>query len=425
MSDSPDRPPRSSGSRFPCAHCHAAQTFDVVRGLLRCEYCGSAREVPAGPPPAHPGERTVADGLRAAAQPDAAPRPAHRCQQCGATAFTDSDELARLCAFCGTATVTPVTEHGRALRPDSVLPFCIEKRAAAQAFARWLQRLWLRPTELRHLAELEQLRGVYVPFWIFSAHVESQWSAESGRYYYVADDRYSVLGGPREPTRGDPPDDPSADQSSDQRNDQRNDQIGGGFALQGGPTLPDPARRRVRKTRWRTVHGQRSDVHHGLLVCASQGLQGALAERLTSYDLRRLLPYADGYLAGFAAEAYAVELSAGHARARARLDALQKELCQSAVEGDTQRNLLVRNRYSDETFRYALLPVWIATYRYRARLYRFVVSGQTGEVIGQAPYSRLKVALSCLLGLAVLVLLLYLWDRSGERGLGAAAFAGF
>lgn len=413
MSDSPDRPTRSSGSRFPCAHCHAAQTFDVVRGLLRCEYCGSAREVPAGPPPPHPGERTVADGLRAAAQPDAAARPAHRCQQCGATVEADGDELARLCAFCGTATVTPVTEHGRALRPDSVLPFCIEKRAAAQAFSRWLHRLWLRPAELRHLAELEQLRGVYVPFWIFSAHVESQWSAESGRYYYVADDRYSVLGGPHEPTPRDKSDDDSGGNSGD------------GFALQGGPTLPDPARQRVRKTRWRTVHGQRSDVHHGLLVCASQGLQGALAERLTSYDLRRLLPYADGYLAGFAAEAYAVELSAGHARARARLDALQKELCASAVEGDTHRNLLVRNRYSEETFRYALLPVWIATYRYRARLYRFVVSGQTGEVIGQAPYSRLKVALACLLGLAALVLLLYLWDRQGERGLGAAFFAGF
>lgn len=413
MSDSPDRPTRSSGSRFPCAHCHAAQTFDVVRGLLRCEYCGSAREVPAGPPPSHPGERTVADGLRAAAQPDTAARPALRCQQCGATAFADGDELARLCAFCGTATVTPVTEHGRALRPDSVLPFCIEKRAAAQAFARWLQRLWLRPTELRHLAELEQLRGVYVPFWIFSAHVESQWSAESGRYYYVADDRYSVLGGPREAPPGDKSNDKSGDKSGEE------------FALQGGSTLPDPARQRVRKTRWRTVHGQRSDVHHGLLVCASQGLQGALAERLTSYDLRRLLPYADGYLAGFAAETYAVELSAGHARARARLDVLQKELCASAVEGDTHRNLLVRNRYSDETFRYALLPVWIATYRYRARLYRFVVSGQTGEVIGQAPYSRLKVALACLLGLAVLVLLLYLWDRQGELALGAAAFAGF
>ncbi len=211
------------------------------------------------------------------------------------------------------------------------------------------------------------------------------------RYYYVADDRYSVLGGPREP--------PAAAKGDEE------------FALQGGPTLPDPARQRVRKTRWRTVHGQRADGHHGLLVCASQGLQGAQAERLTSYDLRRLVPYADGYLAGFAAEAYAVELSAGHVRARARMDALQKELCASAVEGDTHRNLLVRNRYSDETFRYALLPVWIATYRYRARLYRFVVSGQTGEVIGQAPYSRLKVALACLLGLAALLLVLYLWDR--------------
>jgi hypothetical protein len=406
MSDSPDRPTRSAGTRFPCAHCHAAQTFDVVRGLLRCEYCGAAREVPAGPPPPHPGERAVADGLRAAAQPVAALRSAHRCQQCGATVEADGEAIARLCAFCGTATVTPVSEHGRPLSPDSVLPFCIEKRAAAQAFSRWLHRLWLRPSELRHLAELEQLRGVYVPFWIFSAHVESQWSAESGRYYYVADDRYSVLGGA---AGGDESRDAAASRDE--------------LALQGGPTIADPRRPRVRKTRWRTVHGQRSDVHRDLLVCASQGLQGALADQLRSYNLRRLVPYADGYLAGFAAESYAVELSAGHARARARMDSLQKDLCASAIDGDTYRNLHVRNRYSDETFRYALLPVWIATYRYRARLYRFVVSGQTGEVIGQAPYSRLKVAVACLLGLAALLLVLYLWDRQGEPGLHAAPAA--
>jgi hypothetical protein len=170
----------------------------------------------------------------------------------------------------------------------------------------------------------------------------------------------------------------------------------------------------VRKTRWRSAAGQRSDVHRDVLVCASQGLKGALADRLGRHDLRRLVPYADGYLAGFAAEAYALPLDAGHARARLQLDVTQQELCARDVGGDTHKNLIVHNRYSDETFRYALLPVWIATYRYRESVYRFVVSGQTGEVLGQAPYSRIKVALACLLGLALLVLSLYLWQRQPE-----------
>ena len=418
MADSPDRAAAgaSPGLRFPCANCHAAQTFDPVHGMLHCKYCGSMREVPPGPTPPHPGERSLADGLRAAGPPaqGAVPAAFMRCQGCGATVMVSPEAIAATCAFCGLASVRPVTEAGRPLLPDSVLPFCLDRRAAAQAFSRWLKALWLRPTELVHLAELEQLQGVYIPFWIFGARVESQWTAEAGNYYYVdaARDEYGILGDSSPRRRWADGEAASEDEDGAQDDDSSDD--GGIF---GGPVLPATrGRRRVRKTRWRSAHGQRSDVYRDVLVCASQGLQGALAERLAGYELRRLVPYADGYLAGFAAEAYAVELGAGHQRARQRLDATQQERCAAAVEGDTHRNLTVRNHYSDETFRYALLPVWLATYRYQGRLYRFVVSGQKGEVIGQAPYSYLKVAAACLLGLAVLALVLYVWQKHPELG---------
>lgn len=422
MADSPDRAAASAsaGSRFPCANCQAAQTFDPVRGMLHCKYCGSMREVPPGPTPPHPGERSLADGLRAGGAPaqGAVPAAGLRCQGCGATVVVSPEAISATCAFCGLASVRPVEDTGRPLRPDSVLPFCIERRAAAQAFSRWLKALWLRPTELVHLAELEQLQGVYIPFWIFGARVESQWTAEAGHYYYVdaARDEYGILGDSRSRRgAGDGDDEEEDDDESGSSDD------GGIF---GGPSLPATRRRRVRKTRWRPAHGQRSDVYRDVLVCASQGLQGSLAERLASYELRRLVPYAEGYLAGFAAEAYAVELGAGHLRARQRLDATQHERCAAAVDGDTHRNLTVRNRYSDETFRYALLPVWLATYRYQGRLYRFVVSGQTGEVIGQAPYSYLKVAVACLLGLVVLALVLYAWQKQPELGALLAGLRG-
>jgi hypothetical protein len=371
--------------------------------MLRCAYCGAMREVPPGP--AHSSEHALADGLRAAAQPLPAEAAASggaalRCAECGAQVWSGSGELAAECGFCGTASVVPVALAAvvRPLQPDLVLPFCIDKRAAAGAFSRWLRRLWLRPGNLRQLATLCQLQGIYLPFWSFSSQVESQWTAEAGRYYYVDEQNYTVL---RSPGGGNGP---------------LTDGEDGGPGIQGGPELPRraPSRRRVRKTRWREAAGQRSDVFADVLVCASHGLKGALADRLKSYNLRRLLPYADGYLAGFAAEAYAVELGDGHARARTYMDAAQSERCARDVGGDTHRNLVVRNRYRNETYRYALLPVWIATYRYRSQVYRFVVSGQTAEVSGQAPYSVPKVTAACLLGLAVVLLFLYLQYRQPE-----------
>ncbi len=402
MSEPKPPPARSRSARFPCANCQAEQTFDAVHGMLRCDYCGTTREVPPGPTPPHPGEQQLDEGLRRAAQPIPV-NPATqtlRCKECGAAVVVGRDQLGGACAFCGYPSVDPEPLPRRALQPDWVLPFSIEKRAAERAFARWLRELWLRPSDLHHLAALDSLHGVYVPFWIFGAHVESLWSAESGRYYYVADDRPGILARGAGSAGATTPDDDDADADAS-----ANDP----FSVQGGPDLPRPAR--VRKTRWRMVSGRRSDVHRDVLVCASQGLQGELPERLRTFDLRRLVPYAEGYLAGFAAEAYALDLGDGHARARQHLDALQLESCSRDVTGDTHRNLVVRNRYSNETFRYALLPVWIATYRYRSRLYRFVVSGQTGEVIGHAPYSHLKVALVCLLALTTLLLTLYLYQR--------------
>jgi DNA-directed RNA polymerase subunit RPC12/RpoP len=393
MSDAMDRPARNQSAHFPCAHCKGKQIFDVVHGMLRCPYCGAMREVP-GPswPGGEPVERSLADGLRLAAAPPPSDGTAsiRSCPECGAQVVTDGDDLAGRCSFCDTPGVVTTLAHPRPLRPDSVLPFCVEKKAAALAFGRWLRRLWLRPSDLRQVAALEQLSGVYVPFWIFAAEVDSQWTAESGRHYYVEEDgEYHVLGAPAEGGDG----------------------AGGAPGVQGGPELPlrrGSGGRRVRKTRWRSVSGRRADVHREVMVCASRGLPGALAERLGSYNLRRLVPYAEGYLAGFAAEAYAVDLLAGHLRARERMDAVQLQRCANDVEGDTQRHLVVRNRYTAETFRCVLLPVWIATYRYHQKLYRFVVSGQTAEVVGQAPYSRLKVGLVCLLGLAVLLVFLYL-----------------
>jgi len=128
---------------------------------------------------------------------------------------------------------------------------------------------------------------------------------------------------------------------------------------------------------------------HATSWCALRRAAGALADRLASYNLRRLASLRAGYLAGFAAEAYAVELGDGHARAQKQMDAAQAERCAREVGGDTYKNLLVRNRYQSETFRYALLPVWIATYRYRKKS-TVSSSRPDAEVSGQAPYSVFK-----------------------------------
>jgi len=89
----------------------------------------------------------------------------------------------------------------------------------------------------------------------------------------------------------------------------------------------------------------------------------------------------------------------------------QEKRCADDVPGDTHRHLSVDNTYSAVTFKHVLLPVWIAAYRYREKVYRFLFNGQTGEVVGKAPWSLYKIALFVLALAAVAIALYYFFGR--------------
>ena len=48
-----------------------------------------------------------------------------------------------------------------------------------------------------------------------------------------------------------------------------------------------------------------------------------------------------------------------------------------------------------------MLPVWIATYRFENKVFRLLVNGQTGEVVGETPTVWWKIALAGLVGLLI------------------------
>ena len=50
-----------------------------------------------------------------------------------------------------------------------------------------------------------------------------------------------------------------------------------------------------------------------------------------------------------------------------------------------------------------LLPIFLRSYRYRDRLYRTLINGQTGEIVGEKPISTGRIAL--VVGLAVVLLI--------------------
>jgi hypothetical protein len=83
------------------------------------------------------------------------------------------------------------------------------------------------------------------------------------------------------------------------------------------------------------------------------------------------------------------------------------------IGGDTQRILSKNTRYDDVTFKHLLLPVWISAYRYRDKIYRFLVNARTGAVTGERPWSWVKITLAVLAALIVIAIIVYFTQQSG------------
>ncbi len=90
------------------------------------------------------------------------------------------------------------------------------------------------------------------------------------------------------------------------------------------------------------------------------------------------------------------------------------------IGGNEQRVGDIQTRYSDETFKHILLPVWTAAYRYNGKSYRFVVNGQSGRVQGERPWSVWKITFAILLALVLVAALLALNEKGGYVRIGAA-----
>ncbi len=71
-----------------------------------------------------------------------------------------------------------------------------------------------------------------------------------------------------------------------------------------------------------------------------------------------------------------------------------------------------RTNYTDTTYKYILLPVWLSIYRYGDKVYRFVVNARTGEVHGERPYSAIKIALAVIAAIIILAMLVIVFGNN-------------
>lgn len=340
-----------------CENCGADMAWDPKVDALACPYCAHQRAVERG------GDVILEHPIEAAADVAVGlgvDMRAKRCGTCGAKVVFGAAATSDRCVYCGSPEVLDQEMNRNAIRPESLVPLDVDADTVRANFRKWRDGLWFRPNALKRVST-KDAKGIYVPFWTFDCDVDSDWTAESGTYYYVTE-TYTTTENGKMVTKT----------------------------------------RQVRKTRWRWASGARQDRYDDLLICAGTGISAKLITRLGDFDTRQLVPYKPEYLAGWLAEEYQIDLDRGWAAGEETVRQTQYSRCGSDVPGDTHRNLSVQNHIFDVHFKHILLPVWSATYVFRGKGYPVLVNGQTGRVTGDAPCSWVKILLFVLAILAVL-----------------------
>jgi hypothetical protein len=372
----------TSGARsFPCVNCGAPLEFSPGTGRLSCAACGTVNDTPVTSVSAVAETHEELDYVtwlmrgREAAERErvasGAPRArAVTCSQCGAATQFDPHVVASVCAFCASPLVAERAEERDAIRPRGVVPFAVPVEEAQTRFVQWIASRWFAPNALKETVRKAQgIRGVYIPAWTFDAATVSRYVGQRGVYRQVEERRRNAQGHMETVTR----------------------------------TVTD----------WTPATGSVSATFDDKLVPASGSLPSRLRGVLGNWGVQGLLPYADDYVAGFTVELYQVGLEDAFAEAQRAFDSAIESRVRSDIGGNTQRVHRIDTQYSNITFKHVLLPIWIASYRFRDTVYQVVVNGQSGVIDGDRPWSPWKVAFATIAVVVVIGALVLLADARG------------
>ncbi|HZY46151.1 MAG TPA: zinc ribbon domain-containing protein [Anaerolineae bacterium] len=372
----PPAPIAAGTQTYTCPQCASKMSFDAKSGLLACPSCGHKMPVPSAT------DAVQEHDLMQALQNTVGKSTGYgtemksiNCQNCGATTNVQPNVTSTTCPFCGSNQIIEQKPDPNMIQPESVVPFAVDESRANMLFRTWLSKGFFQPGDLKQLGGGQKLRGVYLPFWTFDAHAESDWWAESGTYYYETE--WVTV------TRD-------------------------------GKTVRE--QRQVQKTRWWPSSGHHADNYDDVLVYATKSIDVRILQKVYPYDTAKLLNYKPEFLSGWAAESYQINLADGWNIGKGNINSEEYSKSDRQVPGDTHRNLRVNTSLSNLTYKHVLLPVWVASYRYNSKTFQFMINGQNGKVQGDKPISWIKVAIVVVIVLAIIGAIVYFVARSKSEG---------
>jgi hypothetical protein len=297
-----------------------------------------------------------------------------RCQECGAELALGESQSPQttfrstVCPYCACPTVVERPAAPDRPNPAFVLPFTVTKDHAVTSVRTWQSHLRLFRRSLER-ATIDEIQGVYVPAYLYSAVVSSRYRAEIGENYTVVETYTTTVD---------------------------------------GKTVTHTRTRTV--TEWRDLAGEHAAYATDLLVTASRGLPNAELERIEPFDLRSLRRYSPALVSGWLVEEPSLSLAECTELAREEAKQQQAVRLREFMPGDSFRDLRFSMAVQGESIEPVLAPVWVLAIKPEPNqpAIRVLANGQSGQVWGPERLSPLKILLWVLGAVLAVVLLVLL-----------------
>lgn len=354
-------------TNYQCPACTGPLHYSAKSGKLACDYCGSSFAVAeiealyarkeaeaaaakqAADAKAEAAQAAKAEAAEAAAASggwdtsdlsrdwgaEADGLRVYSCPSCGAELICDQSTAATACPYCGNPAIVPGQFSG-ALRPDYILPFRLSKDDAVQALRAHYKGKPFLPRSFTSANHIEQIQGVYVPFWLFDGGAEGAASYRASNTNVFETGDYEIT-----------------------------------------------------ETRHYHVVRAGSLAFEKIPVDASSKMPDDHMDSIEPFDYAQLRPFSTAYLPGYLADKYDVTIDDSRDRADTRCRETLAQALRDTVTGYgacvTEREDIALRRGK---VHYALLPVWMLSTKWHGQDFLFAMNGQTGKLVGDLPTDR-------------------------------------
>lgn len=270
------------------------------------------------------------------------------CRTCGATLNIETGYRTATCAYCASPNVVRIPATKDRPAPEFALAFVLPKERAAAIAHKWKRGRWFAPSAFVN-AQVDEVRGAYLPSYLYSARAETRYSASIGENYTVTETYTDSKGKKQTRTRT--------------------------------------------ETEWRPLEGRHEVYVTDRIVTASRGIENSELEAIEPFAMDALHRYSPKVVSGWIVED--ASLSVAECAALGRKEASEqigRELSRF-MPGDKHRSLTYQSTFHEENIALTLVPIWVLPVRYAADkpMVRLLVNGQTGRLHGKQPISLWKV----------------------------------